>query len=204
MDTNLKYKNALYLLQLANKLENSITSDNESLDLFWYSLVQLHGVIQPCVELLRHRKLFMSEFIPFMETISSISYSIPENSGETHSIDKPADSPCTSTQNVQNTSIIISLIKKCAEKTQDEVITKLDAPLRFKKIKIIQFKSEDIIRNKTMICAEKIHVAREKMLTRMLISSKYKSLLDSDTWGNDVLPELNNSSEIIDSITLHT
>ena len=32
-----------------------------------------------------------------------------------------------------------------------------------------------------------------------MISNKYKSLLNSDTWGNDVLPELNNSSEIIDS-----
>ena len=37
------------------------------------------------------------------------------------------------------------------------------------------------------------------MLTKILISSKYKSLLHSDTWGNDVLPELNNSSQIIDS-----
>ncbi len=32
-----------------------------------------------------------------------------------------------------------------------------------------------------------------------MISSKYTSLLNSDTWGNDVLPELNNSSQIIDS-----
>ena len=32
-----------------------------------------------------------------------------------------------------------------------------------------------------------------------MISSKYKSLLNSDTWGNDVLPELNNTSENIDS-----
>jgi hypothetical protein len=62
-----------------------------------------------------------------METISSISCSIPEISGETHFIDKPADSPCTSTQNVQNINIAISLLKKCAEKPQDEVITKLDA-----------------------------------------------------------------------------
>jgi hypothetical protein len=30
------------------------------------------------------------------------------------------------------------------------------------------------------------------MLTKILISSKYKSFLNSDTWGNDVLPELNN------------
>ena len=36
------------------------------------------------------------------------------------------------------------------------------------------------------------------MLTRMLISSKYKSLLNSDTWGNDVLPELNIASQIRD------
>ena len=34
----------------------------------------------------------------------------------------------------------------------------------------------------------------------MLISSKYKSLLNHDTWRNDVLPELNNSSQILDSI----
>ena len=65
-----------------------------------------------------------------METISLISYSIPEDSGETHSIDKPTNSPCTSTHNVQNTSITMSLLKQCAEKTQDEVITKLDAHLR--------------------------------------------------------------------------
>ncbi len=32
-----------------------------------------------------------------------------------------------------------------------------------------------------------------------MISSKYKSLLNSDTWGTDVLPELHNTSEIIDS-----
>ena len=32
MNTNLKSKDALYLLQLTNKLENSITSDNESFD----------------------------------------------------------------------------------------------------------------------------------------------------------------------------
>ena len=71
-----------------------------------------------------------------METVSSISYSIPENSGETHSIDKLANLPCTSTQNVRNTNITILLLKKCAEKPQDEVITKLDAPLRLKKNKI--------------------------------------------------------------------
>ena len=32
MNTNLKCKDALHLLQLANELETSITSDNESLD----------------------------------------------------------------------------------------------------------------------------------------------------------------------------
>jgi hypothetical protein len=42
------------------------------------------------------------------------------------------------------------------------------------------------------------------MLTKILISSKYKSLLNSDTWGNDVLPELNNSSQIVDSNILDT
>ena len=48
---------------------------------------------------------------------------------------------------------------------------------------------EDIIRNKTLICHENIPVGREIMLSKILISSKYKSLLNSDTWGNDVLPE---------------
>ena len=43
MNTNLKSKDVLHLLQLANKLENSITFDNESLDQKWYSLLQLHG-----------------------------------------------------------------------------------------------------------------------------------------------------------------
>jgi hypothetical protein len=90
-----------------------------------------------------------------MGTISSISYSIPENSGKTNSIDKPTDLPCTLTQNLENTNITISLLKKCAEKPQDELITIFDAPLRLKKIKIKQFKPEDIIPNKTMICAEK-------------------------------------------------
>ncbi len=32
-----------------------------------------------------------------------------------------------------------------------------------------------------------------------MISSKYKSLLISDTWEDDVFPELKNSSEMIDS-----
>jgi len=47
--------------------------------------------------------------------------------------------------------------------------------------------------------SKKKPVARENMFKKMLISSKYKSLLNFDTWGNDVLPELNNSSQIIDS-----
>jgi hypothetical protein len=113
MTTNSNYKDALHLLQLvANILENAITYANESLDLKWYSLVQVHGVVQPCVELLRYRKLYINKLISFMEIIISISYSIPENSCETHSIDKPTDLPCTSTQNVQNTNITISLLKK--------------------------------------------------------------------------------------------
>jgi len=64
-----------------------------------------------------------------------------------------------------------------------------------------QIKSaEEIIRNDTlMICPEKIPPAKENMLTKILISSQYKSLLHSDTWGNDILPELNNSSQIVDS-----
>jgi hypothetical protein len=56
MNINLKCKNAYDLLKLANKLETSITSDNESLDKKWYSLVQLHGGTQACVELLRPNK----------------------------------------------------------------------------------------------------------------------------------------------------
>jgi len=36
------------------------------------------------------------------------------------------------------------------KKTQHEEITKLDAPLCFKKFKIRQFKSEDIITNKNI------------------------------------------------------
>jgi len=165
----------------------------------WCSLVHLHGGVQPCVELLRPRKLYMNELMSFMETICSISCSFPENSGETHFIDKPSHSPCTSKQNVHNTNITVALLKKCAEKPQDEVITKLDAPLRFKIIKIKQFKVEDIIRNKPMICAEKIPLARENMLTKILVSIKYKKLLNSDTWGNDILLELDISSQIVDS-----
>jgi hypothetical protein len=133
-----------------------------------------------------------------METISSISYSIPENSDETHSIDKSVDSPCALTRNVQNSNITMSLLKQCAEKPQDEVITKLDAHLRLKKYKIKQFiKSEDIIPNKTMICDKKTSVTKENMFEKMLIS-KYKSLVNVGTWGNDVLPELIISSQIPD------
>jgi hypothetical protein len=84
MNTNRKCKDALHYLQLVNKLENSITFDNESLDRKWYSLVQLHSGVQACVELSRPRKLYINELISFMETISSISCSIPENSGEKH------------------------------------------------------------------------------------------------------------------------
>ncbi len=65
-----------------------------------------------------------------METIRSISCSIQVNQGGNHLIYKPADLPCTSTHNVQNTNIAISLSNICARKPQDEVITKLDAPLR--------------------------------------------------------------------------
>ena len=48
-----------------------------------------------------------------------------------------------------------------------------------------------MIRNKTMICDEIIPDTRDNMFTKILISSKYKSLLNFDTWGNEVLPELN-------------
>ena len=50
-----------------------------------------------------------------------------------------------------------------------------------------------------MIYREKVLVTKENTLTKILISSKHKSLLNSDTWGNDVLPELNNTFQIIDS-----
>ena len=141
MNTNFKIKDTFYLLQLANKLETSITNDNESLDQKWYSLVQLHGGVQARVELLRPRKLYINELMSFMETIMSISCSIPVNRGKKHLIDKPSYFPCTSTQNVQNTNIAISLSDICANKPQDGVITKLDARLRFLKIKIKQIKS---------------------------------------------------------------
>ena len=36
------------------------------------------------------------------------------------------------------------------------------------------------------------------MFKKMSIRGKYKSLLNSDTWGNDVLPELKSSSQILD------
>ena len=57
-----------------------------------------------------------------METIMSISCSIPENSGETHFIDKTTNLPCTLTHNVQNsTNITISLLNNRTEKSQGEV-----------------------------------------------------------------------------------
>jgi hypothetical protein len=97
-----------------------------------------------------------------METIRAISCSIPVNRGGNHLIDKPIYLPCTSTQNVQNTNIPISLSNKYAEKTQDEVITKLDAPLRFLKIKIKQIKSaKDLTRNRILICLEKISATKK-------------------------------------------
>jgi hypothetical protein len=37
------------------------------------------------------------------------------------------------------------------------------------------------------------------MLTKILIRGKYKSLINSDTWRNDVLHEFNISSQIVDS-----
>ena len=73
MNTNLKIKDAFDLLQLANKLDTSITPANESLDQKWYSLVQLHGGVQACVELFRPGKLCINELISFMKTIRSIS-----------------------------------------------------------------------------------------------------------------------------------
>ncbi len=51
-----------------------------------------------------------------------------------------------------------------------------------------------------MVCPETTPIVKGNALTKMLTSSKYKSLLNSDTWGNDVLPELNNTLQIIDSI----
>ena len=50
-----------------------------------------------------------------------------------------------------------------------------------------------------MICPEKIVAAKENTFSKISISSKHKSILYFDTWGNDVLPDLNNSSQIIDS-----
>ena len=184
MNTTLKSKDAFDLLQLANKLEHSITPDNESLDQKWYSLIELHGGVHACVELLRPRKLYINELISFMETIRWISSSIPENNDNQHFVDNPADLPCTSTQNVQNTDIAVSVRNKCD----------------VKKIKIKPIKSaKDLPQTNTLICPEKIHVVKGNTLTKILISSKYKSLLTSDTWGNDVLPELNNTSQTTDS-----
>ncbi len=92
-----------------------------------------------------------------METIKSISCPIPENNGQQHFIDKPADLPCTSTQNIQNTNIAISVRNKCAKKIQDDIKLKIDAPLQYKKIKIKQIKSaKDLTQAKTLICLEKV------------------------------------------------
>ena len=66
------------------------------------------------------------------------------------------------------------------------------------KIKPIKF-AKDLPQTNTLTCPEKIPVVKGNTLTKILISNKYKSLLHSDTRGNDVLPELNNTSQIIDS-----
>ena len=69
-----------------------------------------------------------------------------------------------------------------------------------KKNQIKQIKSaNDLTRNKILTFSEKILAIQEYTFSKISISSKYKSLLNYDTWGNDVLPELNNSSQIIDS-----
>ena len=66
------------------------------------------------------------------------------------------------------------------------------------KIKIKPIKSaKDLPQTNTLICPENIHVVKGNTLTKILISSKYKSLLNSDTWGNYVLPELSNSLHIV-------
>ena len=44
----------------------------------------------------------------------------------------------------------------------------------------------------------KKYLLKGNMFKKMLISSKYNSFLNSDTWGNDVLPESNISSQILD------
>ena len=51
-----------------------------------------------------------------METIRWISSSIPEKNDNQHFVDNPADLPCTSTQNVQNTDIAVYVRNKCAVK----------------------------------------------------------------------------------------
>ncbi len=77
--------------------------------------------------------------------------------------------------------------------------SKIDAPLQYKKIKIKQNKSaKDLTQTKTLICLKNIPVVKGNTLTKIFISSKYKSLFNFDTWGNNVLPELNNTSQIID------
>jgi len=91
------------LLQLSNKLDNTLTSEQESLELEWYSLMQLNGDVQSFFKLLRDRKLSINKgLLSFMEKINnSISYSMSENLSETHTFDKLVDIPCNLTQNVQ-------------------------------------------------------------------------------------------------------
>ena len=75
-----------------------------------------------------------------METIRWISSSILENNDNQHLVDNPADLRCTSTQNVQNTDIAVSVRNKCG----------------VKKIKINPIKSaKDLPQTNTLICLEK-------------------------------------------------
>ncbi len=83
-----------------------------------------------------------------METIRSISCSIPENNDNQHFVDNPADLPRTSTQNVQNIDIAISVRNQCAEKPQDDIKPKIDAPLQFKKSKLNQLSLQKIFLNR--------------------------------------------------------
>jgi hypothetical protein len=47
------------LLQLSNKLGNTLKSEKESYKSEWYSLIQLNGGVQSCLNLLRDRKLYI-------------------------------------------------------------------------------------------------------------------------------------------------
>ena len=51
-----------------------------------------------------------------METIRAISSSVPENNDKQHFVDNLAYLPCTSTQNVHNTDIAVSVRNKYAVK----------------------------------------------------------------------------------------